>query len=204
KISHDLNSAIQPCNRSHKKKGMNELKHELFNLSSESDTSSSINHNNVIEVFTCKKVTHDGIDVASQHLAQLCDKAIDAEDRANRANQEEILCWCLYWKNFRDQLDEVIRSNSGKFGEKKVRGILYDSITEQLSLLQADHVTKISETTRPGKTLPIPEEDSSFTPADAEINVTYDDVYFDDSDESIDSNYPIHNILLREEIARLE
>ncbi|CAG8703320.1 8135_t:CDS:2 [Dentiscutata erythropus] len=129
---------------------MNELKHELFNLSLESDTSSSINHNNLTEVFTCKKVTYDGIDVASQHLAQLCDKAIDAEDRANRANQEEILCWCLYWKNFRDQLDEIIRSNSGKFGEKKARSILYNSITEQLM----DHVTEISETARPGKILP--------------------------------------------------
>ncbi|CAG8701436.1 11834_t:CDS:2 [Dentiscutata erythropus] len=50
------------------------------------------NHNNVTDVFTCKKVTYDGIDVVSQHLAQLYDKAIDAEDRANRANQEEILC----------------------------------------------------------------------------------------------------------------
>ena len=28
------------------------------------------------------KVTYDSIDEASQHLAQLCDKAIDAEDRA--------------------------------------------------------------------------------------------------------------------------
>ncbi|CAG8768349.1 12893_t:CDS:2, partial [Dentiscutata erythropus] len=59
------------------------------------------------------------IKTPSQHLAQLCDKAIDAEGRANRANQEEILCWCLYWRDFRDQLDEIIRSNGGKFGEKK-------------------------------------------------------------------------------------
>ncbi|CAG8780136.1 15636_t:CDS:2, partial [Dentiscutata erythropus] len=46
--------------------------------------------------------------------------------------------------------------------------------------------------------------DSSSTPAKAEINIDYDDVYFDDSDESIDSNHPIHDILLCEEIARLE
>src|SRR5581483_7459867 len=64
------------------------------------------------------------------------DKAIDAEDRANRANQEEILCWCLYWKDFRNQLDEIIRSGDGKFGEKKARSILYDTITEQLSILR--------------------------------------------------------------------
>ncbi|CAB4375509.1 unnamed protein product [Rhizophagus irregularis] len=116
--------------RSHKKKGMDELKHELFNPPSESVSPSSINHNNETEV------TYDSIDEASQHLAQLCDKAIDAEDRANRANQEEILCWCLYWKGFRDQLDEIIRSNGGKFGEKKARSILYDTITEQLSILR--------------------------------------------------------------------
>ena len=72
---------------------------------------------------------------ASQHLAQLCDKAIiDAEDRANRANQEEILRWCLYWKDFRAQLDAIIRKD--KFGEKKARSIPYDSIVEQLSILR--------------------------------------------------------------------
>jgi hypothetical protein len=125
--------------RSHKKKGMDELKRELFNPPSESDGPSSINHNNVTEVSETArpgKVTYDSIDKASQHLAQLCDKAIDAEDRANRANQEEILCWCLYWKDFRDQLDEIIRSNGGKIGEKKARSLLYDTITEQLSILR--------------------------------------------------------------------
>ena len=88
---------------------MNELKHELFNPPSELDPSSSINHNNMTEVSETarpRKVTYDSIDEASQHLAQLCDKAIDAKDRANRTNQEEILCWCLYWKDFRDQLDK--------------------------------------------------------------------------------------------------
>jgi hypothetical protein len=125
--------------RPHKKKGMDELKHELFKPSLESEISSSINHNNVTEISETarpEKVTYDNINEASQHLAQLCDKAIDAEDRANRANQEEILCWCLYWKDFRDQLDEIIRSNGGKFGEKKARGMLYDTITEQLSILR--------------------------------------------------------------------
>ncbi|GBB91456.1 hypothetical protein RclHR1_18770011 [Rhizophagus clarus] len=125
--------------RSHKKKGMDELKHELFNPSLESEISSSINHNNVTEISETArpgKVTYDNINEASQHLAQLCDKAIDAEDRANRANQEEILCWCLYWKDFRNQLDEIIRSGDGKFGEKKARSILYDTITEQLSILR--------------------------------------------------------------------
>ena len=90
----------------------------------------------VSETARPEKFTCDGIDEASHHLAQLCDKAIDAEDRANRANQEEILCWCLYWKDFRNQLDELIRSGGGRFGEKKARSMLYDTITEQLSILR--------------------------------------------------------------------
>src|SRR5436190_11281167 len=44
--------------------------------------------------------------------------------------------WCLYWKDFRNQLNEIIRSNGGKFGEKKARSVLYDTITEQLSILR--------------------------------------------------------------------
>ncbi|RGB21603.1 hypothetical protein C1646_777652 [Rhizophagus diaphanus] len=125
--------------KSHKKKGMDELKHELFNPPSETDSSSSINHNIMTEVSETvrpEKFTCDDIYEALHHLAQLCDKAIDAEDRANRANQKEILCWCLYWKDFRNQLDEFIRSGGGKFGEKKARSILYDTITEQLSILR--------------------------------------------------------------------
>ncbi|CAG8662307.1 5307_t:CDS:2, partial [Acaulospora morrowiae] len=51
------------------------------------------------------------IDEASQHLALLCDKAFDAEDGANRANQEEILCWCLYAKDFRSQLNGIIENS---------------------------------------------------------------------------------------------
>jgi len=33
------------------------------------------------------------INEVSQHLAQLCDTAIGAEDRASKANQEGIMCW---------------------------------------------------------------------------------------------------------------
>ncbi|CAG8793619.1 27696_t:CDS:2, partial [Dentiscutata erythropus] len=135
----DRCSRVAGGNRSHKKKGMDELKHKLFNSPLESDSPSSINHNNATEIFgtgRLGKVIYDNIDEASQHLAQLCDKAIDAEDRANRANQEEILYWCLYWKDFRNQLDEIIRSGGGKIGEKKAQSILYDTITEQLSILR--------------------------------------------------------------------
>ncbi|CAG8751892.1 776_t:CDS:1, partial [Acaulospora colombiana] len=69
-------------------------------------------------------------------MKQLCDKAFDAEDGANRANQEEISCWSIYGKDFRVQLNEIIKNSGGKIGEKKARSLLYDSITEQLNLLR--------------------------------------------------------------------
>ncbi|GES96448.1 hypothetical protein GLOIN_2v1480197 [Rhizophagus clarus] len=75
--------------------------------------------------------------------AQLCDKAIDAEDRANRANQEEILCWYLYWKDFRDQLDGIIRSNDGKFGEKKRAGKNY-KLFEKVGLDKIKYINSYS------------------------------------------------------------
>ena len=76
---------------------MNKLKQELFapELSSQEP---SIEQNHVTEISEtlCPRKLISGnessIDEASQHLAQLCDKAFDAEDKANRANQEEILC----------------------------------------------------------------------------------------------------------------
>jgi hypothetical protein len=84
---------------------MDEFKHELFSLPSEFNNSSFINHNNITEgepikilkltvvskIACSEKVTYS-IDEALQHLTQLCDKAIDTEDRTNQANQEEILC----------------------------------------------------------------------------------------------------------------
>ncbi|CAG8746471.1 35614_t:CDS:2, partial [Racocetra persica] len=41
-------------------------------------------------------------------------------------------------------------------------------------------MTKISETTRPEKILPISEEDLLSIPTKAKININYDDVYFDE------------------------
>lgn len=120
------------------KKGVDKLKQELF--TSELPTQeSSVEQNHVIEISETlcsgKITSKSNIDEASQHLAQLCDKAFDAGDKANRANQEEILCWCLYAKDFIIQLNEIIDS-SEKFGEKKARGLLYDSITKQLNLIR--------------------------------------------------------------------
>ncbi|RIA99218.1 hypothetical protein C1645_811690, partial [Glomus cerebriforme] len=60
------------------------------------------------------------IDEALQHLAQLCDRAFDAEDKANQANQEEILYWYLYAKDFIIQLNGIIE-NSGDVSRDSLR-----------------------------------------------------------------------------------
>ncbi|CAJ0755954.1 190_t:CDS:2, partial [Entrophospora sp. SA101] len=53
----------------------------------------------------------------SQHLAQLCDKAFDAEDGANRANQEEIFMLGHLWKGFQDN---ARHQNSETAGPRKI------------------------------------------------------------------------------------
>jgi hypothetical protein len=67
-------------------------------------------------------------------LAQLFDKATDAEYGAIHANQEEILCWYYYGKKFITQVNEVTKGN--KIGEKKAKGIIYDKMLEDLSILR--------------------------------------------------------------------
>ncbi|CAG8777009.1 3205_t:CDS:1, partial [Acaulospora morrowiae] len=52
---------------------------------------SQIIQNHVIKISETGGPGKSDIDEAWQHLTQLCDKAFDAEDRANQANQEEIL-----------------------------------------------------------------------------------------------------------------
>ncbi|CAG8751853.1 5367_t:CDS:2, partial [Racocetra persica] len=67
-------------------------------------------------------------------LAQLFDKATDAEYGTIHTNQEEILCWCYYGKKFITQVNEVTKGN--KIGEKKAKGIIYDKMLEDLSILR--------------------------------------------------------------------
>ena len=69
-------------------------------------------------------------------LAQLFDKADDAEYGAIRANQEEILRWYYYGKEFLTQVSVIVQDGKGKIGEKKAKGIIYDKMLEQLSILR--------------------------------------------------------------------
>ncbi|RGB38561.1 hypothetical protein C1646_665275 [Rhizophagus diaphanus] len=70
----------------------------------------------------------------SQRLAQLCDKALIAEECALEANQEEILCWYHYGRNFIFQ--EKALSDKNKIGEKKAKGLIYDEVVKQLNILR--------------------------------------------------------------------
>ena len=70
----------------------------------------------------------------SQHLAQLCDKALIAEEHRLEANQEEILCWYHYGRNFVFQLEALCDNN--KIGEKKARGLIYDEVVKQVNIIR--------------------------------------------------------------------
>ncbi|RGB32657.1 hypothetical protein C1646_789953 [Rhizophagus diaphanus] len=68
-------------------------------------------------------------------LAQLFDKADDAEYGAIYANQEEILRWYYYEKEFLTQVNVIVQDGKGKIGEKKAKGIIYNKMLEHLSIL---------------------------------------------------------------------
>ncbi|CAG8593712.1 10203_t:CDS:2 [Paraglomus occultum] len=116
-------------------KGGQGLIQELFTLEP-SLQESQIIQNHVSEISETSTSGESNVDETWQHLAQLCNKAFDAEDKANRANQEEILYWFLYAKDFRLQYNEIIVSSGGKISEKKARSLLYDSVVKQLSIIR--------------------------------------------------------------------
>ncbi|POG81142.1 hypothetical protein GLOIN_2v1835304 [Rhizophagus irregularis DAOM 181602=DAOM 197198] len=65
-------------------------------------------------------------------LAKLFDKATDAEYRTKKANEEEILCWVNFGKEFMVHFSELVENSNGKIGEKKAKGIIYDEMLEHL------------------------------------------------------------------------
>ncbi|RIA88677.1 hypothetical protein C1645_825964 [Glomus cerebriforme] len=65
-------------------------------------------------------------------LVQLFDKADDAKYGTIRANQEEILRWYYYGKEFLTQISVIVQDGKGKIGEKKAKGIIYDKMLKYL------------------------------------------------------------------------
>lgn len=74
--------------------------------------------------------------VTTHSLALLFDKATGAEEIANSANQEEILRWYHYEEEFLKQVSATIHDGKGEVGEKKAKGMIYDKILEDLSILR--------------------------------------------------------------------
>ncbi|CAG8479991.1 11098_t:CDS:2 [Dentiscutata erythropus] len=72
-------------------------------------------------------------------LAQLFNKADDAEYGAIRANQEEILCWYYYGKEFLTQVTVIVQDGKGKIGEKKAKRHNDNNVEEVSS-----HMTEVS------------------------------------------------------------
>ncbi|CAJ0746823.1 8545_t:CDS:2, partial [Entrophospora sp. SA101] len=54
-------------------------------------------------------------------LAQLFDKATNAEYYAMKANQEETLCWINYGNEFIIQYNDLMKNSNSKIGEKKAK-----------------------------------------------------------------------------------
>ncbi|POG74843.1 hypothetical protein GLOIN_2v1770898 [Rhizophagus irregularis DAOM 181602=DAOM 197198] len=106
---------------------------------------------------------------SKEKIAQLCDKAFDAGDKANQANQEKILC-CLRKKTQRAKkiykfieqvgLDKIkyIKSYSAtsisKLTNEQIQEVIDYGIFSEKLLLVTDHVTEISETSCSRKNLP--------------------------------------------------
>src|SRR5436305_816622 len=69
-------------------------------------------------------------------LVHLFDKASDAEYCTKKANEEEILCWVNFGKEFMVHFSELMENSNGKIGEKKAKGIIYDEMLEHLATIR--------------------------------------------------------------------
>ncbi|RIB11845.1 hypothetical protein C2G38_2202369 [Gigaspora rosea] len=76
----------------------------------------------------------------AKNIINLYQNACNAEESAMKANQEEILCWCLYAKGFK----YLVRDFMTKYniGEKKAKGLVYDFIIEQLPNTKRENLCK--------------------------------------------------------------
>ncbi|CAG8609783.1 3250_t:CDS:2, partial [Racocetra persica] len=103
-------------------------------ISDELETQSFASSNYVTEILvTARRQNSDTILLLN--LAQLFDKAKNAEYYATKANQEETLCWINYRKEFVIQYNDLIKNSNGKIGEKKAKSIIYDKILEHLTII---------------------------------------------------------------------
>ncbi|GES87680.1 hypothetical protein GLOIN_2v1735823 [Rhizophagus clarus] len=127
-------SAGAPGQNSHRKKGAENIVQLIVDGITEDAQSSD-------KAIPCDMISIESLNQNSStdpllSLAQLFDKADDAEYGAIRANQEEILRWYYYGKEFLNQVSVIVQDSKGKIGEKKAKGIVYDKMLEHLSMLR--------------------------------------------------------------------
>ncbi|RIB25673.1 hypothetical protein C2G38_2165406 [Gigaspora rosea] len=127
-------------------------------------------------------------------LAQLFDKATVAEYSAICANQKEILCWCYYGKEFIIQYKDILKNSNGKIGEKKAKGIVYDKMLEQLSIVRKKrsegtsfHLTQIL--TRENSESYSSIDNSSNEPLETEVNIPTESQVFDSEPSQENDQY---------------
>ncbi|CAG8605441.1 236_t:CDS:1, partial [Scutellospora calospora] len=102
-------------NKSHKKKGTKNITQVIADGIQDDNL---LDSNYVTEISAT--ALHQNSSVLLLDLAQLFDKATDAEYSAIKANQEETLCWTNYGKEFIIQYNDLVKNSNGKIGEKKV------------------------------------------------------------------------------------
>ncbi|CAG8440075.1 6941_t:CDS:2, partial [Scutellospora calospora] len=118
-VPESLNSKTD---KSHKKKGTEDIIQVIANgiqdniLSDESEIRSLVSSNNMTKISYQICSTTPLLD-----LAQLFDKATDAEYYAMKANQEETLYWISYGKEFVIQYNDFIKNSNKKMGKKKAK-----------------------------------------------------------------------------------
>ena len=89
---HGQNKSLDKTSQSHKKKGTENIAQVIADGIQDSDS----NHVSEISAMACRQ-NSDTISLLD--LAQLFDKATNAEYYAMKANQEETLCWSTMEKN---------------------------------------------------------------------------------------------------------
>ncbi|GES88773.1 hypothetical protein GLOIN_2v1030212 [Rhizophagus clarus] len=99
----------QSCQNSHKKKGVEKIAQVIIDRIQD-----DVKHQEPIS------------------SAKLFDKTSDAEYRTKKANEEEILYWVNFGKEFMVHFSELVENSNGKIREKKAKGIIYDEMLEHL------------------------------------------------------------------------
>jgi len=131
--------------QSYKKREAENIVQDVFDFTATSAPEE--NHMTEILMMTRhEKSDMDNLPNILQNLACLIQEAWDAKDKAIRANQKEILCWCFYIIEFDKKTKEFMIDY--KVGEKKAKSMIYDNLTKLLPLGTNKHNTIVKQIQR--------------------------------------------------------